>query len=83
MVLGGTQYFRRIPAYHSRYEIFRFATGCPFDLRMGMNIPYSHAATMWRIWEQNHKIVQLGVRAQCSEERNSLNKQNLHIMHIS
>jgi agmatinase len=31
--------------------------------------PYSHACVMRRIWEFNKNIVQVGIRAQCSEER--------------
>lgn len=31
--------------------------------------PWSHACVMRRIWEFNKNIVQVGIRAQCSEER--------------
>jgi N1-aminopropylagmatine ureohydrolase len=50
------------------------------DLRLEYeNSPYSHAAAMRRIWEQNNKIVQLGVRAQCSEEREFIKQHKISI----
>jgi agmatinase len=39
---------------------------------------YSHAATMRRIWEQNHHIVQVGIRAQCREEREFVRLQHIN-----
>jgi agmatinase len=45
--------------------------------------PWSHASVMRRIWEQNKKIVQVGIRAQCSEEREFTlqNKISVHYAH--
>jgi len=44
---------------------------------------WSHASVMRRIWEQNKKIVQVGIRAQCIEERefSRQNKITVHYAH--
>ena len=68
-------------AYHTRYKnLSVLQLDAHSDLRMEYeNSLYSHAAAMRRIWEQNHKIVQLGVRAQCSEEREFIKQHKISI----
>lgn len=39
--------------------------------------PWSHACVMKRIWDFNKNIVQVGIRAQCSEERQLITSQGI------
>lgn len=39
--------------------------------------PYSHACVMKRIWDFNKNIVQIGIRAQCMEERQLILEQGI------
>ncbi|MBL7958904.1 agmatinase [bacterium] len=39
--------------------------------------PFSHACVMKRIWDFNRNIVQIGIRAQCMEERQLILKHNI------
>ena len=40
--------------------------------------PYSHACVMKRIWDFNKNIVQIGIRAQCMEERQLIVQQAIN-----
>ncbi len=40
--------------------------------------PYNHACVMKRIWGFNKNIVQIGIRAQCIEERQLIVDNNIH-----
>jgi agmatinase len=68
-------------AYHAHFEdLSVLQLDAHSDLRMEYEqSPHSHATTMRRIWEQNSKIVQVGIRAQCIEERNFIQQHKISI----
>ena len=70
-------------AYHSRYKnLSVLQLDAHSDLRNEYeNSPYSHAAVMRRIWEQNNSVVQVGIRALCNEEREFINQQNINVFY--
>jgi len=83
VVLGGEHsisaaVYRAYHAHHRHLSVLQLDAHS--DLRMEYeDSPYSHAAAMRRIWEQNRRILQLGIRAQCSEERAFIKKHKISI----
>jgi len=58
-------------AYHTKFDdLCILQLDAHSDLRNEyMGSKYNHACVMRRIWEMNNNIVQVGIRAQCLEER--------------
>jgi agmatinase len=85
MVLGGEHSISAAvyKAYHTRFRnISVVQLDAHSDLRMEYeNSPYSHASVMRRIWELNKNIVQVGIRAQCSEERDFIRQNKIPVFY--
>jgi agmatinase len=58
-------------AFHTKYDdLCILQLDAHSDLRDEyMGSKYNHACVMRRIWEMNNNIIQVGIRAQCIEER--------------
>jgi agmatinase len=68
-------------AFHTCYEnLSVLQLDAHSDLRMEYEGSlYSHASVMRRIWEQNHNIVPVGIRAMCREEREFVDRYKIPV----
>jgi agmatinase len=83
--LGG-EHSISAPVFEAYNTVFENLSIIQFDAHSDLRESYegskfSHASVMYRIWEMNPKIVQVGIRSQCIEEADLIKKEGINTIY--